>query len=619
MSILWSVSQSGGVRSWESISNGAGITYLLLATSIGTGYSHTIRAINENDGSIVWDRDAGWTSYTNSIYFAINNSLGVDFYSGDSSSRPYYQYSSDGVREFFSNKAQIPQNERLSSIQSALGLGPAYTLWEALADNVGNVYVVGGFQVPTSQDGANQYDGFIIKLNKSGFQQWRVDINKGWSDVVSDIAITNTGTLILSGLVQPIKPTNITNNTNAFWAAFSSEGVQKSFNYIETFAGLMTSASTVSDAGDGFIIQYLNYTQNYTTNSSILTKMDDYYDNLSPAISSISLSSIGAVQSFLNADDILSIKINFSENVNVVGNPYIDLYISDVAVKASYSSGSGSNALVFNYVIGAGVNDINGVSVNANSLRLNDGEISDLSGNGAIIDHSTLLDNAAYRVDTDIPDIVIASSSDTLTSGQVLSITFTLSESSRDFSLQDITVTGGVLTNFGGSGAYYSANFSPSSNNFLDTAISVLAGKFSDYAGNQNTNGYFLNFNDVPSGGVTISGSAIQGQTLSVSNTVTDADGLGSISYQWKADGTSISGATASSLTLGQGLVGKAISVTASYTDGQGTAEVVTSSVMSVVANVNDFPGGSVTITGIATQGQTLTASNTLSDADGLG
>ena len=37
------------------------------------------------------------------------------------------------------------------------------------------------------------------------------------------------------------------------------------------------------------------------------------------------------------------------------------------------------------------------------------------------------------------------------------------------------------------------------------------------------------------------------------------------------------------------------------------------------MANVNDAPTGSVTITGTPTQGQTLTGQHTLADADGLG
>jgi hypothetical protein len=127
------------------------------------------------------------------------------------------------------------------------------------------------------------------------------------------------------------------------------------------------------------------------------------------------------------------------------------------------------------------------------------------------------------------------------------------------------------------------------------------------------------NVNDAPTGSVTITGTPTQGQTLTAANTLADADGLGSISYQWRADGSNIANATGSTFTLTQAQVGKAISVVASYTDGQGTQESVSSSATTAVANVNDVPTGTVTITGTPTQGQVLTASNTLADADGLG
>ncbi|WP_395010431.1 tandem-95 repeat protein, partial [Undibacterium sp.] len=125
--------------------------------------------------------------------------------------------------------------------------------------------------------------------------------------------------------------------------------------------------------------------------------------------------------------------------------------------------------------------------------------------------------------------------------------------------------------------------------------------------------------NDAPTGLVTISGTATQGQTLTASNTIADDDGLGAISYQWKAGGNVIAGATSSTLVLTQAQVGKTISVVASYTDGQSTAETVTSTATVAVTNVNDAPTGLVTISGTATQGQTLTASNTIADLDGLG
>jgi len=85
------------------------------------------------------------------------------------------------------------------------------------------------------------------------------------------------------------------------------------------------------------------------------------------------------------------------------------------------------------------------------------------------------------------------------------------------------------------------------------------------------------NANDAPTGSVTISGTATQGQTLSATHTLADADGLGQVSYQWYADGSAIGGATNASLVLAEAQVGKTLTVKASYTDGHGTAESVTS------------------------------------------
>ena len=127
------------------------------------------------------------------------------------------------------------------------------------------------------------------------------------------------------------------------------------------------------------------------------------------------------------------------------------------------------------------------------------------------------------------------------------------------------------------------------------------------------------NANHSPTGAVTISGTAIQGAQLTATNTLADADGLGTISYQWYAAGTAIAGATSSTLTLAEAQVGNVMTVHANYTDLLGTAESVSSGSTAAVLNVNDAPTGAVTISGTASTGQTLTASNTLADADGLG
>ncbi len=127
------------------------------------------------------------------------------------------------------------------------------------------------------------------------------------------------------------------------------------------------------------------------------------------------------------------------------------------------------------------------------------------------------------------------------------------------------------------------------------------------------------NVNDLPTGVVTISGTAVEDEVLTASNTLADEDGLGAIGYQWQRGGADITGAVGSTYTLKQADVGAEITVTASYTDGYGAAERIVSAATSAVANVNDLPTGVVTISGTAAEDAVLTASNTLADEDGLG
>ncbi|MER2626697.1 MAG: Ig-like domain-containing protein, partial [Accumulibacter sp.] len=85
------------------------------------------------------------------------------------------------------------------------------------------------------------------------------------------------------------------------------------------------------------------------------------------------------------------------------------------------------------------------------------------------------------------------------------------------------------------------------------------------------------NVNDAPTGGVTFSGTATQGATLTAANTLADADGMGTVYYQWLRGGAAISGATGTSYVLAASDVGQSVSVRGAYTDAFGTAESVTS------------------------------------------
>ena len=126
-------------------------------------------------------------------------------------------------------------------------------------------------------------------------------------------------------------------------------------------------------------------------------------------------------------------------------------------------------------------------------------------------------------------------------------------------------------------------------------------------------------------GTVSITGEAKVGETLTA--TVNDDDGVpANVTYQWLANGVAIAGATGSSYQLTAAEAGKTISVRATYTDNAQHSEAPISSATAPVvdpANPNPQPPvpptnheGTVTITGEAKVGETLTA--TVNDDDGV-
>ncbi|MDP2902510.1 MAG: proprotein convertase P-domain-containing protein, partial [Methylovulum sp.] len=88
--------------------------------------------------------------------------------------------------------------------------------------------------------------------------------------------------------------------------------------------------------------------------------------------------------------------------------------------------------------------------------------------------------------------------------------------------------------------------------------------------------------NNPPTGDVTLSDmTPEQNQTLSVADTLADLDGVGARAYQWQANGVNIGAGKTYTVTAAE--VGKTIAVLASYTDGLGNAESVSSASTSAV------------------------------------
>jgi ELWxxDGT repeat protein len=92
--------------------------------------------------------------------------------------------------------------------------------------------------------------------------------------------------------------------------------------------------------------------------------------------------------------------------------------------------------------------------------------------------------------------------------------------------------------------------------------------------------------NTPPSGNVNIGGDVRVNQVLTATNTIADLDGLGSITYQWQesSNGTDWTNLTAGgNFSVTNNQLGKQLRVVASYTDGAGKPESVTSLVTAAV------------------------------------
>ena len=117
-----------------------------------------------------------------------------------------------------------------------------------------------------------------------------------------------------------------------------------------------------------------------------------------------------------------------------------------------------------------------------------------------------------------------------------------------------------------------------------------------------------LPVNDGPAS-LGIDGTPAEGQALTALLGA-DPDGAGTTpTLQWLRDGVAITGARAASYTLTAADVGHTISVRASYTDGQGFAETITSSPTGSVAGTNLAP--EITSNGGGAAAAVLVAENT--------
>ena len=101
----------------------------------------------------------------------------------------------------------------------------------------------------------------------------------------------------------------------------------------------------------------------------------------------------------------IEIKVRFSDEVHVTGAPLLTLLVGSTPRTASLADGSGTDTLIFRYVVQAGDYDADGISIGAGPGALSGGTIQDSSGFEADRIFDALPADPAHRVGVASPRV----------------------------------------------------------------------------------------------------------------------------------------------------------------------------------------------------------------------
>jgi len=117
-----------------------------------------------------------------------------------------------------------------------------------------------------------------------------------------------------------------------------------------------------------------------------------------------------------------------------------------------------------------------------------------------------------------------------------------------------------------------------------------------------------------------IAGTFIEAQTVTVTPTVTDVDGIENVSYQytWYVDDVVIEGNSTNSITLTTAQIGKALRFELAFTDERGHEEIISSKSYSVAMMANRVATATFEFSAAFEEQQTVSVTPTITDADGI-
>jgi hypothetical protein len=414
----------------------------------------------------------------------------------------------------------------LSASKTSLGVGDTanltFTLNEASTTfTASDVTVTGGTLSGFSGSGttytalftptANSTTSGVVRVGNGVFTDATGNANADGSDTNNTVTMTvNTVTLMQASattvqsngrVVVIVDPAQWTSSSNS--AQFSILFNSSEYSFVSATmvgSGSSSSSSQITGIGNsGSARVSLNMSNGSSSGQFqiIFAPTSSSPDTFSATVSSYLFNGISSQLEIpsLSSPDFLAptIAINSSETqLKAWDTAQITFTLSEASTTFTTSDVTATGGTLSNFS-GSGTTYTALFTPNTNSttsgvVRVTSGVFTDAAGN-ANSDGSDTNNAVTMTVDTIAPAIALSARKASLSVGESATLTFTLSEASTTFTASDVTVTGGILSNFAGSGTAYTALFTPATNSTTNGVVRVTSGVFTDAAGNANSDG----------------------------------------------------------------------------------------------------------------------------------
>ena len=186
----------------------------------------------------------------------------------------------------------------------------------------------------------------------------------------------------------------------------------------------------------------------------------------------------------------IPITVTFDAAVNVTGTPQLQLKTGTTDQFATYTSGSGSTVLTFNYVVQAGDSTTDLQYLDTKALSLNGGTIQDSDKFDAVLtlpeltSTQSLGESKAIVIDTVAPTVNLTSDAPTITNAP-FKVTANFSKDVTGFTDTDISVTNATINGLSGTGTTYNFTVTPKTDGVV--TVDLPSGSVQDAANNDNT------------------------------------------------------------------------------------------------------------------------------------